>query len=113
MGAQEKKKKKPTLTKALLNGLNDEVQVSSNDRTQVMSMAEAFAKKLLQQAMNSSPKLKLDMLKEFKKLGLFDLHDDLAEDDSDDDPFTEEHRRLVEIAKREVLPAEFGDDSHS
>ena len=106
----KKKLKKPvqSLPELLAAVLYEPTLMTISGKKQKMSLAEALAKKLAHNIVNAPIKPQVEALKKLVEMGVLDIQNTTCEEECADDPFTEEHRRLLEITQSAM--AGFDDD---
>jgi hypothetical protein len=102
-----KKRKSPSLlTDALITALQTKVAVQQGGQTKKMTTNDVVAQTLIKTLIKGTPKDQVMLLKALDELGVFQKQVESSEEADHGDGFTEEHRRLLAIAKADV----FGPD---
>lgn len=98
-GRPRKRPERPkSLVKCLAEGLNKKVPVKANGIEQDLTIRELLAEKLLRAALDAKPKDMLHIAERLEHL----TQPMAAEDDLDEEIFTEEDRRLLAFVEREL-----------
>lgn len=101
-----KKKAKPPkpVVESIAEQLLAPIEITQNGKKAKMSFGQALLTKFLHELMNASINHKIAALQTLAKLGVFDTHKAMVEakQEADEEVFTEEHRRLLEIVEREM-----------
>lgn len=90
------------LLESLAQQLNMSVPIQIGRKSKTVPMSEALAMTLIRDLMTAPIKTKLNGIQLFAKLGVLNLQaQSLAANEPDDGDFTEEDRRLIELARKD------------
>lgn len=90
------------LLESLAQQLNMSVPIQIGTKSKTVPMSEALAMTLIRDLMTAPIKTKLTGIQLFAKLGVLNLQaQSLAANEPDDGDFTEEDRRLIELARKD------------
>ncbi len=90
------------LLECLADQLNTSVPIKAGGKSKTMPMSEALAITLIRELITAHIKTKLEGVRVLAKLGVFNLQaQSLAANDPSDRDFTEEERRLIELARKD------------
>ncbi|MEJ6009363.1 DUF5681 domain-containing protein [Novosphingobium aquae] len=99
---KSKKPKPKSIAKAFSDELASPVKITQNGKTVTMQMVEVIAKKVAHKMVDADIDKLAPLLRVLKSIGVFSFAEPPEDDPDDRGLFTEEHRRLLEIARRDA-----------
>lgn len=99
---KSKKPKPKSMAKAFSDVFASPVKITQNGKTVTMMMGEVIAKKVVHRMLDADIDKLAPLLRALKSIGVFSNDELTQEEPHEMEPiFTEEHRRLIEIARRD------------